>query len=167
MGDTGVGKTALGVRFTTQQFILDYDPTIEGSYHRQFIIDDEPCILEILDSGGSRILEPLTAQWIRECDAFILVYSITSRVSFDSINGYSKRIEEIKGNDNIIFLVGNKNDLEDIRQVSVEEENELAEMINYKLFNTSAKTGLHVNDLFHDLVRLIRRNQPQQNTATK
>jgi len=48
LGDGGVGKTALTIQLCLNHFVETYDPTIEDSYRKQVVIDDEPCVLEVL-----------------------------------------------------------------------------------------------------------------------
>jgi small GTP-binding protein len=52
LGDGGVGKTALTIQLCSNHFVEEYDPTIEDSYRKQVVIDDESCLLEILDTAG-------------------------------------------------------------------------------------------------------------------
>ena len=158
-GVCGVGKTALTIQLCSNHFVEDYDPTIEDSYRKRCVIDGIPCLLEILDSVGAEDYEysPLRRQWMTDCQGFLLMYSITSKKSFDKVNGVRQILLEEVGKENVpILLVGNKIDLEDCREVTVEEEEELAKLFNYKLWHTSAKTRQNVEEVFYDLIREIR-----------
>jgi GTPase KRas protein len=64
-----------------------YDPTIEDCYRKQVLIDDEPCILNVLDTVGQKKYTELRDQWIRDGEGLILVYSITSRSTFSRLKG--------------------------------------------------------------------------------
>ena len=59
LGDGGVGKTALTIQLCSNHFVEEYDPTIEDSYRKQVVIDNKPCLLEILDTAGQEGLEIL------------------------------------------------------------------------------------------------------------
>jgi GTPase KRas protein len=52
LGDGGVGKTALTIQLCLSHFVETYDPTIEDSYRKQVVIDEIPCVLEVLDTAG-------------------------------------------------------------------------------------------------------------------
>ncbi len=123
------------------------------------MIDEESCLLEILDTAGFWSVEhaPLRDQRVRDCDGIVLVYSITSP-SFEQIRTFRERLLRVKGNDEIpMMLVGNKHDLEEKREVSTAEGRELAVVLGASFMETSAKTRHNVEEAFYDLVRLIRR----------
>ena len=52
LGDGGVGKSCITIQFTQNQFVKEYDPTIENSYRKQVTIDDNSIMLDILDTAG-------------------------------------------------------------------------------------------------------------------
>eukprot|EP00490_Sorites_sp_Unknown_P002761 CAMPEP_0114656540 /NCGR_PEP_ID=MMETSP0191-20121206/12498_1 /TAXON_ID=126664 /ORGANISM="Sorites sp." /LENGTH=98 /DNA_ID=CAMNT_0001873961 /DNA_START=92 /DNA_END=384 /DNA_ORIENTATION=+ len=79
LGGGGVGKSALTIRLVTDNFLDEYDPTIEDSYRKQVMIDDKPALLDILDTAGQEEFSSMQDQWMREGKGFLLVYSITSR----------------------------------------------------------------------------------------
>jgi GTPase KRas protein len=68
---------------TLQCFVESYDPTIEDSYRKQVVIDGQTCMLEVLATGGEEEYGALRDQWIRDGEGFVLVYSITTRRSFE------------------------------------------------------------------------------------
>ena len=83
LGGGGVGKSALTIRLVTNNFLEEYDPTIEDSYRKSVVIDDKACLLDILDTAGQEEFSSMQDQWMREGQAFLVVYSITSRTTFD------------------------------------------------------------------------------------
>lgn len=85
LGDGGVGKTALTIQLCLNHFVESYDPTIEDSYRKQVVIDEEPCILEVLDTAGQEEYTALRDQWIRDGEGFVLVYSIAQRSTFERV----------------------------------------------------------------------------------
>ncbi|XP_013776620.2 ras-related and estrogen-regulated growth inhibitor-like isoform X2 [Limulus polyphemus] len=134
LGLAGVGKSALTVRFITRRFIGDYDPTLEDVYTHETLFNNEPVIFHILDSAGhSHDTEPFFLESnIRWADAFILMYSVTDKCSFDEcnrlkflINLYNKRCRILgtplfPGHDTEVpvLLVGNKADQYGDRMIS-------------------------------------------------
>jgi len=83
LGAGGVGKSALTIRLVTDNFLEEYDPTIEDSYRKSVIIDDQNALLDILDTAGQEEFSSMQDQWMREGKGFLLVYTITSRATFD------------------------------------------------------------------------------------
>jgi len=123
LGGGGVGKSALTIRLITGTYEANYDPTIEDSYRKQVQIDNEPALMDILDTAGQEEYAALQDQWIREGDGFLIVYAINAMESFTEAEVIRQKIIRISdadpNNPNIpIVLVGNKCDLESERQVS-------------------------------------------------
>ena len=79
----GVGKSALTIQFIQSHFVDEYDPTIEDSYRKQCPIDSEPALLDVLDTAGQEEYSAMREQYMRTGEGFLLVYSITSRNSFE------------------------------------------------------------------------------------
>merc|ERR1712054_160099 len=120
--------------------------------------DDQTCLLEILDTAGQEEFTALRDQWIRECEGFIIAYSITSSHSFQQVKVFKQQVVRVKDDDNLpMMLVGNKCDLEDEREVTTEEGAALAEKLGCQFKEASAKTRKNVEESFYDLVRAIRK----------
>jgi len=158
VGGGGVGKSALTIQLIQNHFIDEYDPTIEDSYRKQVTIDDETCLLDILDTAGQEEYSAMRDQYMRTGQGFILVYAITSRSSFDEIASFREQILRVKDKDKVpMVLVGNKCDLESERQVTTSEVQELAKSFGCPFFESSAKTRVNVEESFYGLVREIRK----------
>jgi len=158
VGGGGVGKSALTIQFIQGHFVDDYDPTIEDSYRKQCVIDDEVALLDVLDTAGQEEYHAMREQYMRTGEGFLLVYSITSRNSFEEINTFHQQILRVKDQDNVpVIIVANKCDLEYERQVGANEGRDLARHFGCKYIETSAKHRLNVDQAFSELVREIRR----------
>lgn len=158
VGGGGVGKSCLTIQLIQKHFIDEYDPTIEDSYRQQCNIDDETALLDVLDTAGQEEYSAMREQYMRTGEGFLLVYSITSRQSFEEIMTYQQQILRVKDRDFFpVIVVGNKCDLESERQVSTQEGQDLADHYNCKFIETSARTNVNVEEAFHDIVREIRK----------
>ena len=157
LGSGGVGKSALTVRFVQGIFVYKYDPTIEDSYRKQAEVDGQQCLLEILDTAGTEQFSAMRDLYMRNGQGFALVYSITSRASFEELAQLRYQILVVKDAFHVpMVLVGNKCDLENEREVSTDEGQSLARQWgNITFMETSAKSKINTSEIFYDLVRQI------------
>ncbi|KAI7847582.1 small GTPase superfamily [Circinella umbellata] len=157
LGDGGVGKTALTIQLCLNHFVETYDPTIEDSYRKQVVIDEQACVLEVLDTAGQEEYTALRDQWIRDGEGFLLVYSISSRSTFERVERFRDQIFRVKDiNEVPLILVGNKCDKVTEREVSREEGLQMAKRLRCEFTETSAKTCVNVERSFYAVVRKIR-----------
>merc|ERR1719253_2467128 len=104
------------------------------------MIDDETALLDILDTAGQEEYSSMQDQWMREGKGFLLVYSITQQSSFEEIEQFKDKILRAKDMDKVpMVLVGNKCDLENEREVSVEQGKKLAAEWGCPFMEVSAK----------------------------
>jgi len=159
VGGGGVGKSALTIQLIQNHFLDEYDPTIEDSYRKQVTIDDETCLLDILDTAGQEEYSAMRDQYMRTGQGFLLVYAITSRSSFDEIVNFKDQIGRVKDKEGVpMLLVGNKCDLESERQVTSPEGSTLAKGFGCNFHETSAKMRINVEESFYGLVRAIKKD---------
>jgi len=160
IGGGGVGKSALTIQFIQNHFIIAYDPTIEDSYRKQVLIDDETAVLDILDTAGQEEFSAMRDQYMRTGKGFLLVYDITSRRTFEEVVTLREQIYRVSDKDFSakipIVLCGNKCDLDNDRQVTTAEGIELARSFNIPFREASAKSRINVDEVWFDLVREIR-----------
>ena len=136
----------------------EYDPTIEESYRKRCVIDDEVALLNVLGMAGQEEYPTIRDQYMRYCDGFVLVYSITSRQSFEEISTFQKQILRTKDKDYFpMIVVGNHCDREDERQVDKQEGAALAREFGCRFVEASSKCRINVDVAFYDLVRDIRK----------
>jgi len=157
LGDAGVGKTAFG-----DQFVLpndSYDPTIEHAYGKMVKVDNRMCYIEVIDTAGQEEDTQLRDQQIQQGHGFILMYSVTSRSSFDRLDTHRQNMLRSKRGDPIFMLVGNKCDKAYAREVSEEDGAALARQFGCEFIETSAKTTLNVEILFKNIVRALRQRR--------
>ena len=155
VGSEGVGKSALSILFASNYFVEDFDPTIENSYRKQVTIDNETCVLDIFDTT-SQYGYTMSERYMRSCQGFICVYAVTSRSTFDEMAGFRGQILRVKDEDTVpMLLAGNKCDLEEGRQVTTIEGENLATKFGCPFYETSAKSRINVEELFYECVREI------------
>jgi len=163
VGGGGVGKSALTIQFIQSMFEDEYNPTIEDSYQKQVVIDEEVALLDVLDTAGQEEYYAMREQYMFSGEGFLLVYAITSRDSFEEISTFYQQILRVKDVDAFpIILVANKCDLEYERQVGQNEGRELARRFGCSFIETSAKQRINVEESFTNLVREIRRFNKDQ-----
>jgi len=157
VGSGGVGKSALTLQFMYDEFVEDYEPTKADSYRKKVVLDGEEVQIDILDTAGQEDYAAIRDNYFRSGEGFLCVFSITEPESFQATSEFREQILRVKNDENIPFLlVGNKMDLEDKRQVTVEEASSKAQQWNVSYVETSAKTRANVDKVFFDLMRLIR-----------
>ncbi|BFZ15826.1 hypothetical protein BsWGS_18865 [Bradybaena similaris] len=159
LGNPGVGKSALVVRFLTNRFIWEYDPTLERAYRHQTLLDDEPTLMEILDTAGydDSIHQEGNIRW---AEGYILVYAINDRLSFEAVATLKQHLDQVKKTNVQCVLVGNKVDLLHERRVTTDEGELLAQEMACAFFETSASDGgEEIPELFYELHRDIKRRK--------
>lgn len=158
MGGGGVGKSALTTMYMTNNFIKEYDPTIEDNYRKQVVVDGEVALLDILDTAGQEEYSAMRDQYINFGKGFLLAYSITSRISYDELIEIHQSILRAKDTDCVpMVLCATKSDLEDERVISKAEGADLASNLKCPFFESSAKTHVNVDEVFSELVRVMRK----------
>jgi len=163
LGDGGVGKSALTLQYVQHNFIDYHDPTIEDAYQQRTVIDSEPCLLDILDTAGQVEFTAMREQYMRCGEGFIICYSITDRHSFNEAVEYRNLITKVRATEEVpVILVANKVDLEQTRRlVETTEGQALATKFGCSFYETSAAHRRHVDDVFHTLVREIRKRDEE------
>ncbi|KAJ6587875.1 P-loop containing nucleoside triphosphate hydrolase protein [Mycena capillaripes] len=161
LGDAGVGRTALIVTFILLGTSTDFGPITEEDYRRQFVIDNQMCFVEIFDRGTQATHGPPGVdQCTPQNDAFILIYSVTARSSFDRIERIHRAVMELTRRDTVFVLVGNRCDCkENEREVSKIEGTALAQRLGCEFIETSAKTAQNVQRAFDKVIRRLRQTR--------
>ncbi|KAJ5067752.1 ras-like protein [Anaeramoeba ignava] len=158
VGSGSVGKSCLTLRYLQSKFVEDYDPTIEESYRKMVIIDQEPTLLEVLDTAGQDEYRSIRDKYFQTGEGFIIVYSVTSDPSFVEAKNFHQTLQRIKEYCYTpVITVGNKADLENERRITYQQGQELSSSFKSKFMETSAKTGMNVPQCFEELVREIRK----------
>lgn len=163
LGDPGVGKTSLIIRFIENKFKENYIPTLGVDFltkKLQVGKDKVPTTLTIWDIGGQ--WKERLHLYLQGSDGAIIIYDITRKTTFNSVSDWLNYVLEYSGE--IPFLiVGNKLDLAAQRKVTLEEAISLAETINNaEILEASAKTGKTVNMMFSKIAEKIIINKAKK-----
>ncbi|OAX33515.1 GTP binding protein [Rhizopogon vinicolor AM-OR11-026] len=149
LGDQSVGKTSLITRFMYDQFDNTYQATIGIDFlSKTMYVEDRTVRLQLWDTAGQERFRSLIPSYIRDSSVAIVVYDITDRQSFLSTSTWIDDVKAERGSDVMIVLVGNKADLSEKRQVTIEEATAKSTQMNIMFIETSAKAGLNVKSLF-------------------
>ncbi|KAJ0062601.1 hypothetical protein NL108_018377 [Boleophthalmus pectinirostris] len=160
VGSGGVGKSALTLQFMYDEFVEDYEPTKADSYRKKVVLDGEEVQIDILDTAGQEDYAAIRDNYFRSGEGFLLVFSITEHESFTATAEFREQILRVKEEEGVpLLVVGNKCDLEDRRQVSLEEATTRAQDWGVPYVETSAKTRANVDKVFFDLMREVRKKK--------
>jgi len=156
LGSSGVGKSAVNVKFVTGAFVDRYDPAVQDSYKKTIEIDGVSVSFEIIEPA----CETFTAMrdiHLKEGHGFLLVFSIVNRSSFLDTQEMRDDIVRVKDTDDFpCVLVGNKSDLSFQRQVPTEDGINLAnKYLNCSYIEASAKNNGNIEEVFTALIRTM------------
>jgi len=149
LGDSGVGKSSLMLRFTTGEYHLQTMSTVGIDFKEvRLRLNGRNISLQIWDTAGQERFRTITKSYYRGASGYILVFDLTNYKSFDHIRYWVNEIKTHGLNNSYLILVGNKSDLHEDRSVSVEDGETFAKELGCDYIETSAKDGYNVDKLF-------------------
>ncbi|CAI5734231.1 unnamed protein product [Hyaloperonospora brassicae] len=156
LGDQGVGKTSMITRFMYDTFDNAYQATIGIDFlSKTMYMEDRTVRLQLWDTAGQERFRSLIPSYIRDSSVAVVVYDITNRASFLNTGKWIEDVRTERGQDVVIMLVGNKTDVSDRRQVSVEDGSDKAKEQDVMFIETSAKAGYNIKALFRKLATVL------------
>jgi len=160
LGSRSVGKSSLVKQFIENHFVDSYYPTIESSFVKSVVYKGTEYDCHIIDTAGQDEYSPLNSQYAIGIHGYILVYSITSKNSFDMIQVVYDKIVSFCGVTKIpCVIVGSKCDLSNIsRQVDSTDGEKLAKVNDCAWIETSAKNGTNISKVFDLCLAEIEKN---------
>jgi len=163
VGDAGVGKSSILIRFTDSRFLTNPDPTLGVEFGSKLVHladEDKTIKVQIWDTAGSEQFRSITRSYYRGAAGALLVYDATSRASFNNAKSWLLDVREHADPNLTCILVGNKVDLvegegDTRRAVSEQEARDWAEQERLLFIEGSAKTGENIEEAFEQAVRDI------------
>jgi len=157
LGDSGVGKTCLLLRFADDVFNETFISTIGIDFkHKNIEIDGRKIKLQIWDTAGQEKYRTITSAYYRSAQGIVLCYDVTDERSFNNVAQWVRNIDEHANASVNRILVGNKCDSPDKRVISLEKGKALAAKYGIKFFETSARSNIGVSEAFMALARDVK-----------
>ena len=162
VGESGVGKTSLIRRYTNNIFNSNHLETIGIEfYNKEEKINNKIIQIKFWDTAGQEIFHSLTKNFYRKADGIIIVYDITNKESFERVQDWIKSVydntetyKEIQ-----MIIVGNKIDLEEMREVRKEDGLKIGKYYEIDFFEASAKNAEGVNNFMIKIIGDILNNK--------
>ncbi|KAL5016870.1 hypothetical protein ScPMuIL_006459 [Solemya velum] len=162
IGDSGVGKSSLLLRFSDNTFSGTYITTIGVDFKiRTVDVNGDKVKLQIWDTAGQERFRTITSTYYRGTHGVIVVYDVTSGESFANVKRW---LHEIDQNCDVVnrILVGNKDDDPDRKVVLTQDAQRFAEQMGIQLYETSAKENLNVEEMFLAITKLVLETKKEQ-----
>ena len=159
VGEAGVGKSNLLLRYVYDSFKEDYQLTIGVEFGEKLVkYNNKTYKIQIWDTAGQEQFRSITRAYFKSSICSFVVYDITNRETFENVKHWVEDCRNYMPKNVLIFLVGNKSDLEEQRKISVDEGEELADSFGLSFFETSAKNNVNVNSIFgKSLEEIVKR----------
>ena len=170
VGDSGVGKSCLSIKASRNYFEDFYSPTVGFEFLTFNVkVEDQNIKLQIWDTCGQEVYRSLISSFYRSASLAIIVYSIDNEESYINIEKWLNDIKTQSNPDVKIFLIGNKADLEDKRQVTKESGEKFYKDHKLSFFTeTSAKTGFNVQNVFIEVAKeLYKQHEEIKNRVSR
>jgi len=167
IGDSGVGKSCLLLRFADDTYTDSYISTIGVDFKiRTVDLDTKTIKLQIWDTAGQERFRTITSSYYRGAHGIIIVYDITDKESFDNVRQWLFEIDRYASENVCKLLVGNKSDLANKRAVEFEAAKSFADELNIPFLETSAKNATNVEQAFLTMAAQIKNKMQSQPPPT-
>ncbi|KAJ1799884.1 ras GTPase [Coemansia sp. RSA 2399] len=164
IGDSGVGKSCLLLRFADDTYTESYISTIGVDFKiRTIELDGKTVKLQIWDTAGQERFRTITSSYYRGAHGIIVVYDVTDGETFSNVKQWLQEIDRYASEGVNKLLVGNKSDLEDKRKVDVTEAKDFADSLNISFLETSAKDSTNVEKAFMTMAGQIKERMGASN----
>lgn len=161
VGESGVGKSSLALRFVENDFRFYTDSTIGARYYSKTLevesglLSAKSVTFKIWDTSGQEKFQALVPLYYRGSGAAIIVFDISRPETMHSLKRWVDELREVGPPDMILILCGNKTDLSQDRRISIQEANQYAEAIGAVYIEVSARNGTNVHEIFHEIAKRV------------
>ena len=156
VGDSGVGKTNIMSKYLKNQFREDSKATVGVEFgSKQFSVEGHQIKAQIWDTAGQERYKAITSAYYKGAKGAFIVYDITRKNTFETVNKWVSDISAAADKKITLILIGNKNDLEDQRQVTKEMGEEKAKELGLAFMETSACSGENLDKAFQMMINEI------------
>jgi Ras-related protein Rab-1A len=166
IGDSGVGKSCLLLRFADDTYTESYISTIGVDFKiRTLELDGKTVKLQIWDTAGQERFRTITSSYYRGAHGIIVVYDVTDQESFTNVKQWMNEIDRYANDKVNKMLVGNKVDLTSKKVVDTDTAKEFAESLGIPFLETSAKNSTNVEQAFITMAAEIKKRMAQAPAA--
>jgi len=168
IGDSGVGKSSLLLRFADDSFTDTFISTIGVDFRFRTVRSEKKIVkLQIWDTAGQERFRTITSAYYRGADGIIMVYDVTNQESFDHVNEWLNEVNRYASEDTCKLLVGNKSDKVNEKVVDYDTAAAFASDLNITFLESSAKSAKNVEEAFMTMAsELIRLKEEKGNDTT-
>ena len=152
IGDSGIGKSAMMIRFTDDIFKFQFISTIGVDFKIKTIdYKDKKIKFQIWDTAGQERFRTITSSYYHGADVVLICYDVTDKETFNNLEKWLDEIKQYSATLPQIILCGTKNDLEIKRAVLYNEGKEFAQKNNMLFFETSSKNNVNITEIFNSI----------------
>ncbi|KAH9857484.1 GTP-binding protein ypt1 [Lenzites betulinus] len=170
IGDSGVGKSCLLLRFAEDAFTDSYLSTIGVDFKiRTIELEGKTVKLQIWDTAGQERFRTIAAAYYRGAHGIIMVYDVTEAETFSNVKGWITEIERYASEGVKKLIIGNKSDLVEKKVVEYSVAKEFADTLSIPFIETSAKNSTNVEEAFSLMAKTIKDdidNQPEETSGS-
>jgi small GTP-binding protein len=159
IGDSSVGKSNIISKYKEDKFDEKGQPSIGVQFiAKNVVIENTTFRLQVWDTAGQESFRSMTRIYYKNSSCAFIVYDITEKESFNHVESWISECKKIAPETVLLVLIGNKSDLNESREVSYEEGLKFAEKNKMLFFETSAKNGVNIENIFKKSVENISNN---------